>query len=305
MKLGLAVLAWPLLAAPCLPVAADRITVADLARTTPAFAAAPGSEVLALTPAPGLRRSFSVADLERWARRHGLNESKFSSGVCFEWPVAPLTGTAIMAALRASVGNPNARLELREFSRQPAPPGELEFPRGGLMVPARWQPGEPLIWKGRVKYAERRSFSIWARVVVGVTGKRAVARRDLAAGKVITADDVTLENRERLPFSAPDFDKLDQVVGRIPRRYIEAGKTIPAALLGEPRMVEKGDRVAVEARSGAMKLTMEAVSETGGRAGERVMLRNPSSGKRFPARVEGKGKAVAMSPEVETRGPKI
>jgi flagella basal body P-ring formation protein FlgA len=305
MTLAFMLLAAPLGAAACLPIVADRITAADLARTMPAFAAAPGSEVLALTPAPGLRRSFSAVDLERWARRHGLSESKFSGGVCFEWPVAPLTETAIMAALRASVGNPDARLELREFSRQPAPPGELEFPRGGLMVPARWQPGEPLIWKGRVKYAERRSFSIWARVVVGVRGKRVVAKRDLAAGKVIAADEVTLEDRERLPFSAPDFDQLDQVVGRIPRRYIEAGKTIPATVLGEPRAVEKGDRVAVEARSGAMKLTMEAVSESGGRTGERVMLLNPSSGKRFPARIEGKRKAVALSPELETRYPKI
>jgi flagella basal body P-ring formation protein FlgA len=303
MKPALIFLAWPLLAASCLPVAADRITVGDLAKAVPAFAAAPGSDVLGYTPTPGLHRFFSAADLERFARRYGLKESRFSSGACFEWPVERLSETSVIAALRASLGSAEERLELCEFTRQSVPYGDIEFPRGGLTVPARWQSGEPLVWKGRVKFAGKRSFPIWARVVVGMVGKRIVAKQGLPAGKVISADQVALEECERPPFSAADVDQLDQVVGRVPRRSIAAGKAISAAWLGEPRVVEKGERVAVEVRSGAMKLMIDAVSETGGRAGERVMLRNPSSGKRFPARVESKGKAVTMSPEAGTRKP--
>jgi len=61
-------------------------------------------------------------------------------------------------------------------------------------------------------------------------------------------------------------------------------------------VVEKGDRVVVEVRTGSMKLTMDTVSETGGRSGETVVLRNLSSGKRFRARIEGKGRAVSLGP---------
>jgi flagella basal body P-ring formation protein FlgA len=295
MKIWLILLALPL-AADCIAVVNDRITVGDLARAVAAFAAAPASDVLGYAPAPGVRRSFSAADLRRWARRYEVNEAQLPAGVCFAWPVAALPRTAVIDALRRAVANPDARLELREFSSQPVPAGEIEFPRGGLTVPPRWQPGEPLIWKGRVKYAAGRSFPIWARTVVGIPGKRVVAKRELPVGRVIADDQVALEDYERLPFSAAALDKIEQVVGRVPRRSIEAGRTVAAALLGEPMVVEKGDRVAVEVRTGSMKLSMDTVSESGGRTGETVVLRNLSSGKRFPARIEGKGRAVSLSP---------
>jgi len=296
MKLWLILFAMPLAAADCVPVAADRITVGDLARAAAVFGAAPASDVLAYAPAPGVRRSFSAADLRRWARRYAVNETQLPAGVCFEWPVAAPSRIAVIKALRAAVADPDARLELREFSSQPVPAGDIKFPRGGLTLPPRWQSGEPLTWKGRVKYAAGRSFPIWARAVVGIAGKRVVAKRELPVGRVIAGDQVALEDYERLPFSAPAPDRIEQVVGRVPRRSIQAGRVLSAALLEEPMAVEKGDRVAVEVRTGSMKLSMDAVSESGGRTGETVVLRNPSSGKRFPARVEGKGRAASLSP---------
>ncbi len=305
MRLALLLIGLRLLAAGCVPVAAERITMADLARAVPAFASAPGAEVLGFTPTPGLRRLFSAADLERWARRFGLSETRFSAGVCFEWPVEPLSESAVLAALRRGLGDEKAKVELREYSRQPAPKGEIEFIRGGLLPTTRWQPGEALMWKGRVKYTASRSFPIWAKVIIGTTAKRVVAKQNLPAGKGITADQVALEDWERPPFASTDAGQIEQVVGRIPRRSIEAGMPVPLALLSEPKAVEKGERVAVEVRRGAMVLTMDAVAETGARAGERVMLRNPSSGKLFPARIESKGKAVATGSGEQGGKPKV
>jgi flagella basal body P-ring formation protein FlgA len=296
MKRLLMLVSLPLIAGDCLPVAGDRITVADLARALPAFAAAPATDVLGYAPEPGFHRSFSAADLQRWARRYDLSESRFTAGACFERTAAPLTEAAVLEALRLAIAVPDARVELIEFFRRPVPGGKLEFPRSGLVVSPRWHSGEAVVWKGRVKYGAGRSLPVWARAVIGITAKRVVARRFLPVGQVIAADQVTLEDYERLPFSPPDPGKIEEVTGRIPRRGIEAGKAVPAAILGEPRVVEKGDRVAVEVRTGAMKLTMDAVSETGGKSGETVVLRNPSSGKRFRARIEGKGRAVSLSP---------
>jgi len=296
MKRLTILVALPLIASDCLPVGGDRITVADLARAVPAFAAAPATDALGYAPEPGFHRSFSAADLQRWARRYGLNENRFMAGACFERTAAPLTEAAVLEAIRLAVAVPDARVEVLEFSRRPVPEGKLEFPRSGLVVSPRWHPGEAVVWKGRVKYAARRSFPIWARAVIGITGKHVVARRALPVGQVIAADQVALEDYERLPFSPSEPDKIEDVVGRIPRRGVEAGKGVSAAILGEPRVVEKGDRVVVEVRTGSMKLTMDAVSETGGRSGETVVLRNLSSGKRFRARIEGKGRAVSLGP---------
>ncbi|MCE5309817.1 MAG: flagellar basal body P-ring formation chaperone FlgA [Acidobacteriales bacterium] len=296
MKRFLMLVSLPMIAGDCLPVAGDRVTVADLARALPAFAAAPATDVLGYAPEPGFHRSFSATDLQRWARRYGLNESRFTAGACVERTAAPLTEAAVLEALRLAIAMPGARVELIEFSRRPVPGGKLEFPRSGLVASPRWRSGEPVVWKGRMKYGSGRSFPVWARAVVGITGRHVVARRALPVGQVITADQVTVEDYERLPFAPPEPAEIEEVVGSIPRRSIEAGKAVSAAVLGQPRVVEKGDRVAVEVRTGSMKLTMDAVSETGGRSGETVVLRNPSSGKRFRARIEGKGRAVSVSP---------
>ena len=286
-----------LLAAACLPVSSDRILVRDLATAVPVFAAAPPAEVLGYAPLPGQRRWFSAADLERLARRFGLAHPKVDGGVCFEWPTAPLTAAVVREALHAAA--PLARLELLDFSRQPAPVGKVEFPLRGIRTGARWQGGEAYIWRGRVKYAAGRSFPIWAKVTGGEPSRRVVAKEKLPARKIISAEQLFVEEYLRLPATPAGFaGQLEQVAGRVPRRSIEAGKPVETAWLDDAPVVMKGEHVTVEVRAGSMKLSLAAVSETGGRKGETVLLRNPSSGKRFRARMEQKGRAVALDPAV-------
>lgn len=59
-----------------------------------------------------------------------------------------------------------------------------------------------------------------------------------------------------------------------------------------PREVERGDVVAVEVHSGAALLSLDAAAESGGKAGDLVVVRNPISGARFRARVVAKGKVL-------------
>jgi len=59
-----------------------------------------------------------------------------------------------------------------------------------------------------------------------------------------------------------------------------------------PREVERGDLVAVEVHSGAALVRFEAAAESGGKAGELVVVRNPANGARFHARVVAKGKVL-------------
>jgi hypothetical protein len=59
-----------------------------------------------------------------------------------------------------------------------------------------------------------------------------------------------------------------------------------------PPDIDRGDLVEVEVRSGAARLLLRARSESDGRTGETISLRNLSSNKIFQARVEGKGRAL-------------
>jgi flagella basal body P-ring formation protein FlgA len=61
-------------------------------------------------------------------------------------------------------------------------------------------------------------------------------------------------------------------------------------LLENPRDVMRGDTVRVEVRDGGAHLELEATAEGSGAFGEIISVLNPISKKRFPARVEGKGR---------------
>jgi hypothetical protein len=58
--------------------------------------------------------------------------------------------------------------------------------------------------------------------------------------------------------------------------------------------VGRGDRVAVEVHSGAARLAFQGETESSGRAGDSVLVRNPENGRLFQARVEGKGKVLVQ-----------
>ena len=70
-----------------------------------------------------------------------------------------------------------------------------------------------------------------------------------------------------------------------------------------PREVERGQTVAVEVRSGAALLKLDAAAESGGKTGELVTVRNPGNGARFRARVTAKGKVTVDANPVAGGGP--
>jgi flagella basal body P-ring formation protein FlgA len=84
-------------------------------------------------------------------------------------------------------------------------------------------------------------------------------------------------------------------LGLVSARPIAAGAEIRSDLLAPPNDVNRGDPVQVEVRGGAVRLAFTAKAETGGRSGDFVAVRNPSSNKIFRARVEGKGSVLVQT----------
>lgn len=279
----------------CVQVSGESILVRDLAGAVPALAALPPDEVLGYTPAPGARRLVSRRELARLAERHGLRLEP-GPGLCVERAARLLSREELEAALRAALkeaapeGMPEARLELLEFSRYPVPEGELEFKRAGLPAPPRV--GIPVIWRGRVRYGGSRSVPVWARVRLAVAGLGVIAIENLRSGRPIEAHQVRVGPLEWFPFSEAPAREAAQVIGRAPRHAIPAGKPVLAGALMPAHQVERGETVTVEVSSGAARLSLQARAESGGSAGDSLVLRNPSSGRTFAGRVEEGGKVV-------------
>jgi len=70
----------------CVPVTASRIFGRDFALADPRLSALPSGVVVGFTPAPGTKRIYSSAELERIARENGVPVAGLQD-LCFEFPL--------------------------------------------------------------------------------------------------------------------------------------------------------------------------------------------------------------------------
>ncbi|HVX67176.1 MAG TPA: flagella basal body P-ring formation protein FlgA [Bryobacteraceae bacterium] len=166
-----------LLAASCIPVEGERILLSDLARALPAFAAAPGADEVGIAPAPGVRRTLGARELERMAARYNVQIGTPASA-CFERRAEALEQARVLEGLQQALRNEKGTWELLEYSRYPAPPGELEF-----LQPVRAAADVPVVVRGWVHYAPNRRFPVWAKVRI-TRPPRAVERGSIVAVEV-------------------------------------------------------------------------------------------------------------------------
>ncbi len=282
--------------APCLPVSGPQILAGDMARLVPVFARIAADLPLGYAPAAGSRRTYASGELTRLARRYGLTLEP-GTEACFVQPLETLTRERVIAALAAAM--PMADIEVVEFGRQPVPEGELQFPISGLPSPTT---GSVLFWRGMVHAVGRSDFPVWAKVRIQVSGKRAVSREALAPGQPIQRDKL----REETYHGPPGFPSLPEVVGRAPRRPIAAGIAIERQWLDEPVDVLRGERVQVEIRSGPARIVLEGESQSSGRRGQEVGVRNPSNGRILHGVISARGRVLVTvsKGEIEDHGEK-
>jgi flagella basal body P-ring formation protein FlgA len=274
-----------------MPLSGDRILGRDLALADPAFAALPASLTIAYAPPPGTKRIFARAELARIARANNIKQPDsppVADEICFEIPLRQLEDTDVLSSMRRSLPA-DTELTLVELTRVAVPAGSLEFPLTGLEPSVQGT----RVWRGYVRYGDTLRMTVRARVTVRRLVEAVVAVTDLAANVPIDASHLRIEAaNEPLERDRHLARRLDEVVGRVPKRSVAAGSPIPLSILDIPPTVRRGDAVKVEVRSGSARIQISAIAESAARAGEMVELRNPSSGKTFHARLEADSKAV-------------
>ena len=269
----------------CLGVGAssDRILAGDLAAAFPEWAKVPPETPLALAPAPGVQRVFRLPEFRRLAQLWNVVPPP-EQELCITRPVQVSTSSRLLAAMQKEL--PAARIEILDFSRQPAPDGELVFPSAGLR-----QGPDGGYWNGYVKYAGKRHFTLWARVRVLSAVPRVIAAVELKPGLLVDAAQVRSETREEIP-AAGFATTIEEVAGKVLRRSVPAGTALRPEWLEAPKAVLRGETVQVEAITGAAHLKLEGVAEASGAIGEIISIWNPDSKHRFPARIEAKRKVL-------------
>jgi len=283
----------------CLPIAGSQILASDLAAANTLFSRLHPDAAFGYAPLPGARRLLLGRELAAFARREGFSfENTPIADVCVERQAAPLNTADLSAALADAAGIPDARIELLDYSRQPLPPGRLEFPWNSVGAPPACNPAIPIIWRGRLNYDGRHSLAVWAKVRISVQRPVVVTASDLIPGHAIEAGQLRLIQMPAFPSRSGFLETLEPALGKTVNRPVRAGQKLSAAALRELDEIRPGERVLVRVVDGSAYLSLEGTALSGGSKGASISLRNPSGGRIFRGTVEDKGVVV-----VRTGGP--
>lgn len=281
----------------CVQLNGEEIRARDLASRVEAFTAADPDTILGLAPAPGVRRLLSMRDLLSAAHRTGVSDKDLpTSGVCFERSVRELTDQELTLAMAGAFPDTPVRITIVDHSRYGVPAGSVAFQLTGLNMPPLLHPDAPVLWRGRVIYSRTRSMEIWATVLISATMLSCRAVTDIPPGKPVAADQIRIARLPHFPLRRTGvIEDAGSIVGRVTRRPIRAGQEIVVQDLEEAREIRAGDLVRVLAVSGNARISLDALATSGGRKGEAIMLKNPTTHACFRATVAGRDRAVVQA----------
>lgn len=115
-----------------------------------------------------------------------------------------------------------------------------------------------------------------------------VLKRAVAAGEVLTADNLGMETRNIDQIAGP-LANAELVAGFSARRYLAAGSILTSADTLSPRLVRRGDTVTLLAKIGGVQVRAQGKALGDGGVGDRVSVENQASRRTMRGQVLGNG----------------
>ena len=267
----------------CLTVDGEWITARDVAGRAPRYAALDPELRLIRAPYPGARRVVGPAALPPV-------EGEPMTPFCVERRLATLTREIFVEALRRSLKeDAGIHFELVDYDHAMVPSGRLELLPQALPPPVLGRADEPVLWRGKLFYAEARSVPVWVRVRLWISGEVCLLKRDVARGEDLTVDDCKLGERKYPPFAPAPLRDATALERTVAARRLNANEPIYQALVVHKPDVEAGKPVELKVVNGGAQLRLHAKAASSGRRGDSVAVTNPANGKRMEGKVVGQG----------------
>ena len=131
------------------------------------------------------------------------------------------------------------------------------------------------------------SLTVTAQATVFI--KAVVASQILEREEPITQEMLTLREVRVSKQDQALFNRIDQVEGLSAKRRIRAHQALTQEMLTSPWLVRRGERVAMQARHGAIQANTEGEALADGRKGDVIRVKNVTSGTVIEAQVTGIG----------------
>lgn len=138
---------------------------------------------------------------------------------------------------------------------------------------------------GTVEVACPEGWRLFVPVKVRRSQPVVVLARGVAAGEAISADALAAETRDISRIAGAALSDPAQAAGQVARRTLPAGTVLSSGDLAAPRLVRRGDQVALVSRRGGVEVRVagRALGDAG--ENERVSVENLSSRRVMQGRV--------------------
>ncbi|MCK5639617.1 MAG: flagellar basal body P-ring formation protein FlgA [Gammaproteobacteria bacterium] len=116
-----------------------------------------------------------------------------------------------------------------------------------------------------------------------------VAARTLRRGGILAAEDMELREMDLSRLGTGYIHDYKEVVGMSLRRPVRLGAVISPGLVAPPKIVNRGDRVFIQAKNGSFEVRMQGQALQDGAKGAIIRVRNLGSKREISAEVVGAG----------------
>jgi flagella basal body P-ring formation protein FlgA len=223
-------------------------------------------------------------------------------------PPADITAAA-EAFLQARTGSASNRTtihagQLDSRHRLPLCDSELEaFMRRGVEIAPRTVVG--------VRCTGSRPWKVYVPVDVVVKANVLTAKRTLPRGHLLTAADLTVDERDVSRMISGYFSEPQSLLGQRLKQPLLAGRVVTPAMIEADQIVRRGQTVTLVAASGGVNIRMSGKALTDGALNQRIRVENLNSGRvvegivRSPEHVEvlvsAKGGFFPAKPKVSPK----
>ena len=143
-----------------------------------------------------------------------------------------------------------------------------------------------------IRCAGPEPWTVYARATVSAIIEVPTLNAPISRGSVVSEGDLVLSERSVTQDLLGFVTRIDNIVGREARRDLASGQLLRSADLISPKIIERGQTVDLVAEAAGLKVHMQGKSLGRGGVGDRLYVKNLSSGKRVEGLVLASGSVL-------------
>jgi len=140
-----------------------------------------------------------------------------------------------------------------------------------------------------VRCSGSKPWKIYVPVKIALMESVVISRQPLVRGHTLRADDIMLSEVDVSSVHKAYFTRIEDVIGLRSKRAIASGKTLHAGLLQRAKWVKRGNQVEIVAIIDGLQVRMMGKAMADGARGERIKVKNLTSGRVITGTVAGTG----------------